>query len=102
MSGEDFDRRIASLETEVRSMREEVQLNRRRYHELSNQIAPLILEGSEVQRHELELRDLRSALDRFRGVWTAITIMGGVISALAAAVWTVFSHLPFGATPPGH
>lgn len=92
----DLGRRVASLETEIRNMREEVQLNRRRYHELSSNIAPLILEGSDVQRHEIELRDLRSMVDRFRGVWWAITIMGAVMSALVATVWTVITHIPHG------
>lgn len=90
----DLGRRVASIETELRGMREEVQLNRRRYHELSTTVAPLVLENMDVQRHELELRDLRSHLDRVRGVWTAITIMAGVISALIAAIWSVFNKAP--------
>lgn len=92
----DLGRRVASLETEVRNMREEVQLNRRRYHDLSSNIAPLILEGTEVHRHESEIRELRSMVDKVRGVWWAITIMGTILSALVATVWTVITHIPHG------
>lgn len=89
----DINSRLARLETEVRSLREEVQLNRRRYHELSSTLAPVILEGNDVNRHEMELREIRSAMDKMRGVWSAITILATVMASLVAGMWALLTHL---------
>ncbi|HEX3862128.1 MAG TPA: hypothetical protein VHY35_10595 [Stellaceae bacterium] len=90
---EDDGRDLAALKVEVRSLREETALNRTRYHQLATDIAPLILGESMVNRHELELRELRSLVDRGRGVWTAISIMGAVVAAMAAGMWAVLDRV---------
>lgn len=84
---------VAALKVEVRSLREETSLNRRRYHELSNLIAPLVLAESMTNRHELELRDLRSLVDRGRGLWFAVSVMGAVIAATGAGLLALISHV---------
>ena len=95
---DDFDHghRIASLETEMRSMREEVQLGRRRYHEMSNALAPLLHESTDILRdienHDRDIRELRSALDSIQGVWKSIVVGAVSLSAVATGAWALITH----------
>lgn len=83
---------VASLQVEVRDLQEEVQRLRSRYHDLSNLIAPLVLASEDTERHDTELREIRSIVDRGRGVWLALTIIGTLAGSLAAGVWAIVTH----------
>lgn len=88
----DLGRRVASLETDMRVLREEVHLNRVRYHDLSNKVAPILMEGTDIDRHEKELRELRAALDNLKGVWKAITIVATVLATVIGGLWALADH----------
>lgn len=88
----DLGRRVASIETELRGMREEIQLNRRRYHDLSSSIAPMILEATDLARHEMDIRLLQTAMERLRGAWMSVVVMASVLSAVIAGGWTIVTH----------
>lgn len=91
-AGDDHGR-VAALQSEVRSLREETALNRRRFHEISNQLAPLVLGEAMVNRHEIQLRDLQSLVDRGRGIWVALSIMGAVVAAMGAGMLALLEHV---------
>lgn len=52
--------RIARLEERVRSLEAEIQNARQRLHVIGNMVAPVQLLTPDVDRHELQIQDLRS------------------------------------------
>jgi hypothetical protein len=93
---EDYDigRRLAVVETELRSLSEEVKLNRSRWHSLSQSVSSVMLEAPEIHQNTQDIRELQSAHSRAKGAAMAISAVGSILAALVAAAISLLAHFP--------
>jgi predicted phage tail protein len=75
-SNNEIERRIAALELEMHSTKEELQLGRRRYHEIAGQF----------QQYETQLFQLNRGLSKKKWMWALPSFVGAITGSVFAAV----------------